>query len=420
MISLAVSWTCTAVRSAFNVVERTRLEEAGKSGDQHASIALKLLDNPPRSLAPLNSLDSIALLTLAVTTTWRASQDGSQPSALALQLFVVFFIWVLGAILSVIAGAARATRLVQFGAGPLARLVDVASPFLDAGSWVVRQAKASRTSSRGTERVSSDDIQIIVAGGNEERKLDEIAPEEREMIAGIIEMGGRTARDIMIPRLDVVGIEAGAAIDSALDIAAKFGHSRLPVFEEDLDHTVGVLHVKDLIQGLRHPNQVTSLRQLVRPLHYVPDTAKADDVLRDLLKNRVHMAVVVDEYGGTAGVLTIEDALEEIVGEIRDEYDTAEEPEYVRVSEDEALFKARVPVSEVNDALSIQLPTQESDTLGGLVYTRLGKMPKTGDHVTFDSIELTVTAITGRRIKQVRVRNLHPIETEGTVADTAS
>jgi putative hemolysin len=224
----------------------------------------------------------------------------------------------------------------------------------------------------------------------------------------------------MIPRLDVIGIEAGASMDSALDIAAKYGHSRLPVYEEDLDHIVGILHVKDLIQGLRHPLRDTSLRGVVRPVHYVPDTAKADDLLRDLLKNRMHMAVVVDEYGGTAGVLTIEDALEEIVGEIRDEYDSAEEPEYLSVNGDEVLFKARVPVSEVNDVLTIKLPTEETDTLGGLVYTRLGKMPKTGDRVMVGSVELTVTGVIGRRIRQVRVRRLHPVGEEQTVADTAS
>jgi putative hemolysin len=396
------------------------LEDAAKLGDSRASAVLKLIENPPRSLAPLDIINYIALLTIAITATWQVSEEGGQSSAVISQVLLIFFIWLMGAISSEVVGLARADTVARMGARPVASLVSIAGPILALNGWLAHQARGSRAIARGSERVTSDDIQIIVAEGNEERKLDEIAPEEREMIAGIIEMGGRTARDIMVPRPDVIGIEAGATLDSALDIAVKYGHSRLPVFEEDLDHIVGILHVKDLIQGVRHPDWTISLRQLVRPVHYVPDTAKADDLLRDLLKNRVHMAVVVDEYGGTAGVLTIEDALEEIVGEIRDEYDTAEEAEYTRVNEDEAIFKARVPVGEANDALAIQLPTEESDTLGGLVYARLGKMPKMGDHVNIGSIELTVTGVMGRRIKQVRVRKVHSIEKEETVADAAS
>jgi putative hemolysin len=395
------------------------LEDAAKNGDRRASSVLKLIDNPPRSFAPLTFIETAALLCIAVTTTWRVSAEGGQPSSVVSQLLLVFFIWLLGAILSEVVGRARAHTVARLGAPAVEMLVSIATPYTAINNWLAHWAKGSRSAPRGNERVTSDDIQIIVAEGNEERKLDEIAPEEREMIAGIIEMGGRTARDIMIPRLDVIGIEAGATLGLALDIAVKYGHSRLPVFEEDLDHIVGILHVKDLIQEVRQPDRSISLGKLVRPVHYVPDTAKADDLLRDLLKNRVHMAVVVDEYGGTAGVLTIEDALEEIVGEIRDEYDSAEEAELVRVNEDEALIKARIPVAEVNDALAVQLPTEESDTLGGLVYARLGKMPKTGDHVVIGPIELTVTGVVGRRIKQVRLRNLHSNEKEESVADAA-
>jgi putative hemolysin len=414
---LLIAWTCTAVSSAFNAVERTRVEDAAKGGDHRASIVLKLLDNPPRSLAPVSFINMLAIASLASTATWRAIEGRTQSGVWTAELVPLLLVWILGSFVSFMVAASRALTVVQLAAQPMALLLTLAAPFMTLGAWLARQAKGSQPIGRGSERVTSDDIQIIVAEGSEERKLDEIAPEERKMIAGIIEMGGRTARDIMIPRPDVIGIEVGAPLDQALDIAAKYGHSRLPVYEEDLDHIVGILHVKDLIQGLRHPHREVSLRQLLRPVHYVPDTAKADDLLRDLLRNRVHMAVVVDEYGGTAGVVTIEDALEEIVGEIRDEYDAAEEPEYVRVNENEALFNARVPVSEVNDVLSIKLPTEESDTLGGLVYTRLGRMPKTGDHVEVDSIELTVTAVVGRRIKQVRVRNLHSNEEGETVAN---
>lgn len=415
-----VAWICTAIRSAYNAVERTRLEEEAKGGDRRASVAIRLIDNPPRSLAPLNFVAAVALVTAAATTTWLAFEGGGQANSVLSQFILVSIAGVLGATVANVLGIARARPISKMAAPSLSVLLAIASPFLSFGGWLAQRAKSPRPGAGGTERLTSDDIQIIVAEGNEERKLDEIAPEEREMIAGIIEMGTRTARDIMIPRPDVVGLEAAASFDQALDVAAKHGHSRLPVFEEDLDHIVGILHVKDFIQPLRHPEKVTSLRQLVRPVHYVPDTAKADDLLRDLLRNRIHMAIVVDEYGGTAGAVTIEDALEEIVGEIRDEYDAAEEPDYVSINNDEALFKARVPVGEVNEAMSINLPTEEGDTLGGLVYTRLGKMAKMGDHVPVGTVELTVTAVMGRRIKQVRVKKMNAVEKEGAVTDAAS
>lgn len=419
-ISLVLSWTCSAIRSALNAVERTQLEGEAQGGNRRASIALKLVENPPRSAAPLDFLTSLAIVSMAIATAWRAFEQGVPSLGAVWDVLVVLFIWGLGAILSALLGVARAQAVTEIAAPTVNVLLSAARPLFAVNSGLVNLARGQRGGDRQSERMTGDDIRIIVAEGKEERKLDEIDPQEREMIAGIIEMGERSARDIMIPRPDVIGIEAGSNLESALDVAAKYGHSRLPVFEEDLDHIIGILHVKDLIQRLRDPGRETTLRALVRPVHYVPDTAKADTLLRDLLKNRVHMAAVVDEYGGTAGVLTIEDALEEIVGEIRDEYDAAEEPDYVRVSESEALFKAKVPVSEVNDLLSIHLPTEESDTLGGLVYSHLGKMPKPGDHLVVDGIKLTVTAVFGRRIKQVRVKNPGPVEEGETVRNGAS
>jgi magnesium and cobalt exporter, CNNM family len=356
---------------------------------------------------------------MAATSVWLATGNGPQLYAAVSELGLVVGILLVGKLLLDIFAISRAPAVALLAAPLLAFLVGMAQPFLSLGAWIVRQAKGGRMPG-GTERVTSDDIQIIVAEGNQERKLEEIEPEEREMIAGIIEMGERSARDIMIPRPDVIAIEVGVQLDEALDIATKHGHSRLPVYEGDIDHVIGILHVKDLIPVLRHPDTSVTLRQLVRPVHYVPDTAKADDLLRELLRDRVHMAVVVDEYGGTVGIVTVEDALEEIVGEIRDEYDQAEEPEFVRLNEDEAVFNGRVPLDEVNEVLDIRLPTEESDTLGGLVYNRLGRMPRTGDQVDVNAVELQVTAMSGRRVKQVHARKLHPVENPEAVTEDAS
>ncbi|MGB8643966.1 MAG: hemolysin family protein [Anaerolineae bacterium] len=413
-MALFISWACAALRAALNTVERTWVEDAAQAGHVRAAALLHLLDNPPRSLFPLHVLNSAALVTLAGAALGQILANGVTPDLLAVSLVELLFVWLVGRLAATWLGAWRARTLAEASAPILALLVTVAQPFLAFEAWIVRQARGTP---HLTERVTTDDIQIIVTEGNQERKLEEIEPEEREMIAGIIEMSERTARDLMIPRLDVNAIELNAPLDDALDMAIQYGHSRLPVYEGDIDHIVGILHVKDLIQRLRHPERILTLRDLLRRVHFVPDVARAHDLLRDLLRNRVHMAVVVDEYGGTVGLVTIEDALEEIVGEIRDEYDAAEEPEFVRVNADEAVFNARVPIAEVNDAIEIHLPTEESDTLGGLVYALLGRMPRVGDHVEVGAVDLQVTAVTGRRIKQVRVVKLHPQEKGEGVAE---
>ncbi|MGE5138611.1 MAG: hemolysin family protein [Rudaea sp.] len=415
--ALIVSWAARLVRTALNTVERTRIEEHARSHNRRAATLLRLLDNPPRSLEPVRLVDGLALLVIATDATWQAASSASGVSSLVSTLLIIFVIWLVGRIIVDLIAAANAASIAEASAPVLAVLVSAARPLQSLEAWLTHRARGA--SHRTTERVTSDDIQIIVTEGNQERKLEEIEPEEREMIAGIIEMSERTARDIMVPRPDAIFLEVGSSIDQALDIGSRYGHSRLPVYEGDIDHVVGILHIKDLIQSVRHPERKVVLRDLLRPVHYVPDIAKADDLLRDLMYKRVHMAVVVDEYGGTAGIVTIEDALEEIVGEIRDEYDTAEEPEYVRTGEDEAVFKGRVPIAEVNDLLSIQLPTDESDTLGGLLYSLLERMPKTGDRAEAGSAELQVVSMNGRRVSKVRVRKLAPAQSTGDRTEQA-
>lgn len=384
-------------------VERTRVERIAEEGNRRAQSLLRLLENPYRALAPIDFAYAAALIGLALALTWNSFETRAEWLPRVYEIAAVLVVLLLGKVALDFVAVGRALSLALAIATPLTWLVNLSSPVLNFSAWLTRLAKGPRTTSRANDRISSDDIQIIMAEGEEPRKLELIDPDERQMIAGIIEMGQRYASEIMIPRLDVVALDVNTPLQQALDVAIKHGHSRLPVYEEDIDHIAGILHVKDLLQVLRHPELEAALREMLRPVHYVPETAKADDILRDLLRNRVHMAVVVDEYGGTAGVLTIEDVIEEIVGEIRDEYDLAEEPPFTRVNENEALFNGSVPISEVNDVLDVELPTQESDTIGGLVYNQLGRLTKLGDRVHLGNIELTVTGLNGRRIKQVRV-----------------
>ena len=240
-----------------------------------------------------------------------------------------------------------------------------------------------------------------------------IESEERAMIAGVLQLDRTLTREIMVPRIDVIALDVETSLRDALDVVIAGAHSRVPVYEESVDHVVGLVYAKDLLKTLRDCATDAPLRSLLRPAYFVPESKRLDELLQELQRTKVHMAIVVDEYGGTAGIVTIEDVLEEIVGEIQDEYDTGEEPQIERVGENEGVFNARVTIDEVNETLALDLPS-ESDTLGGLMYQRLEKMPKVDDQVRVGNVEITVLSMVGRRIKKIRVVRLSA-ESENTL-----
>jgi len=226
--------------------------------------------------------------------------------------------------------------------------------------------------------------------------------DEHQMITGIIHLDRTLVRDIMIPRTDVVAIEVKQSFRDALDLIINHAVSRVPVYQDTMDHIVGVLHVKELLRSMRDGKIDVTIRSLLRTAEFVPETQRLDELLQELLRTKVHLAIAVDEYGGTAGIVTIEDILEEIVGEIQDEYDTGEEPLSQKLSDNEFVFNARATIPEVNETMDLNLP-DESDTLGGLMLLHLEKMPRVGDIVRVNDVTFDVTAMTGRRIKKVRV-----------------
>jgi CBS domain containing-hemolysin-like protein len=191
-----------------------------------------------------------------------------------------------------------------------------------------------------------------------------------------------------------------------VEIILQAGHSRIPVYQESIDNVVGLLYAKDLLQVWRDGAEGRSLRDLLRPVFYVPEAKKLDDLLADLQRQRVHIALVVDEYGGIAGLVTLEDIVEEIVGEIQDEYDQAEEPRIEAVGESEFLLDGRLDLDDVNDLLGADLPKDTADTLGGFVYGELGKVPVAGERLVAGGLELKVEQVIGRRIRKIRARRI--------------
>jgi putative hemolysin len=222
------------------------------------------------------------------------------------------------------------------------------------------------------------------------------------MIYSVFALGNTLAREVMVPRIDMVALDVNVSLEEALDVAVRAGHSRIPTYEDTVDNIVGVLYAKDLLQLWRDKQEGISLREVLRRPYFVPESKPVDELLEEMQQRKVHIVVVVDEYGGTAGLVTLEDIVEEIVGEIQDEYD-AEEPVVERTSDGEFIFNARVDLDDVNRLIDAEFPTEMGDTLGGFIYSQLGKVPVPGEKVRFDGLVIEVLTVTSRRIRKVRV-----------------
>ena len=406
-------------RSALVNVRKPRLKQLIEEGDQKARMAEKLAEDASRLLATtqlgmmLTSFFAAAVVAVVsappLAEVWRPwlGQAGYPLAFVVVVLVAALVMLILGEIVPEAVGRQHAERLALWLARPLAVVSIVAMPIVRLMVWlgnmIARLFGAEMRSD--LPFVTEEEIKVLVDAGEEEGVIEE---EEKDMIYSIFELGDTLAREVMVPRIDVVALDVTTPMLAALDTIMEAGHSRIPVFDETIDNILGVLYAKDLLPYLRDGRTDVPLKSILREAYFIPETKKASDLLPDLQQRRVHMAVVVDEYGGMAGLVTIEDLLEEIVGEIQDEYDT-EEPFVQYVSDDEYLFDARVDLDDLNRLMTVSLPTEDSDTLGGFIYTELGKVPVVGDQVAFDDLELTVESVAGRRIKKVRVQRQAPV-----------
>ena len=228
--------------------------------------------------------------------------------------------------------------------------------------------------------------------------------EERQMIYSIFELGDTLVREIMLPRIYINALEVSTTLSDAVDALIKSGHSRVPVYKESIDNILGLLYAKDLLKVWNRGDQIESLRSLLRPATFVPEAKKVDELLQEMQAGRVHLAMVVDEYGGIAGLVTLEDIFEEIVGEIQDEYDQSEEAPYTKIAEGEYVFQGRVDLRDFNEIMDSQLPTEETETLGGFIYEQKGRVPTSAETLQVGDILLTIEQVTGRRIRKVRAK----------------
>jgi putative hemolysin len=381
---------------AFASVSRAQLRQVLTTQKARAKAAGSLLSQPARLLSTLLLLKLIGfVITTAATILLALSQGYMQWVAWWLVLAATVMLlaqilpraWAVGREEYVALRLARPVRLLTFVVSPLTALMR-------------RVGHVAVVSGAAEESIflSEDGLRFLLNVTEEETIIED---DEKELIASIFEFGDKLVREVMVPRIDVSSVPADVPMLEALDVILKAGHSRIPVYNDSVDNVVGVLYAKDLLRYLRDGRTDVPLSRILRPAYFIPESKKVDELLGELQQRKVHMAIVVDEYGGTAGIVTIEDLLEEIVGEIQDEYD-AEEPTVEELGNNEYLFDARVSLDEVNKLLDVELPAEGGDTLGGFIYSQLGKVPAVGDTIAYGAVNIEVLSVAGRRIKQVR------------------
>ncbi|MBA3075425.1 MAG: HlyC/CorC family transporter [Anaerolineae bacterium] len=262
---------------------------------------------------------------------------------------------------------------------------------------------------RSLGSVTEDELKTWVEMGEPEGDLE---PDERKMIYSIFQFGETLCREIMVPRMEVLALEVKTPLNQAINAFISSGYSRVPVYDDEIDNVVGMLYAKDLLKIHGNTNEKSAIKKFLRKVYFVPESKKVDDLLAEMQANGIHIAVVVDEYGGMAGLVSLEDIVEEIVGEIRDEFDQSEELLVQKISEIEVLFKGRVSLDDFNDALETHLDPDMPDTLGGFFYSELGRVPAEGDRLEVEGWTLTVEEVRGRRVGRIRAQRLQINEME--------
>jgi CBS domain containing-hemolysin-like protein len=356
-------------------------------GDGGAVRVAELLEDRARLQPAIGMVHSALLVAAALPAAWAATELTFGWRLVLLLVVFGLALVVLGELLPRAWGRDHPRRLAY----RLAPMLDV----------------ACRLGDRAADLVAEDEVAEVPDDPDEEAAHDK---EERRLITSVLEFSETIVREVMVPRTDMVTIGSEATSDEALDLVIEHGYSRIPVTGEGTDDIVGFAYAKDLLRIMDQGAGPQPVTELMRPVYFVPETKRVSDLLRDMQAGKVHMAVVVDEFGGTAGLVTIEDLIEELVGEIVDEYDT-EAPLIEETGEHEYLIDARLSVEELGQLLAVELPHEEWDTVGGLVLGLAGRVPREEESFVHEGVTLTVVRVQGRRVAQVQASTAYRIDT---------
>ncbi len=410
-ICLLVLALTSAVDAAFTSVSWRRLNTMLADRASRSRVLAQFLQDPYRFKATLMLLNTSAILVSAALTLL-VTQHFTFWAEIGALMALLLTILIISSALPKALALRDPQATVRMLAGTISRMAWLLWPLVSLVSLLTRPLGrlAHSDSVTHTPLVLAEELRSLVDAGEEEGLLEH---DEREMIEGVFSFGETLVREVMVPRVYMVALDISATLDEALDTIIREGHSRIPVYDETIDNVVGVLYAKDLLPALRSSARETSLAELVRPVRFVPEAMKLDALLKELQQSKVHIAMIVDEYGGTAGLVTIEDLIEEIVGEIQDEYDV-EEPFIQVLSDSEMVVDARTLIEDINDRLreeqiALALAKHEADRIGGLVYEHLGRVPRVSDEVVLENAVITVLSMKGVRPQKLRLTYQCPL-----------
>ena len=393
--------------TAFMSVNRIKVRELANDGDRKAERVDKLLEDQTRLLTTIligNNLVNIAASSFA--TAVAIDIFGSKGVGIATGV-VTFLILVFGEITPKSLGNNNSIKYSKLASFYLYWLEKLIKPVVSFFTLLIK-AIVGENNLVSTAFISEEEIRRFVNVSEEEGAIKE---EEREMIQSIFDFDDTLVREVMVPRIDMVCIDRNASITELVEHAVEHGHSRIPVFENSIDEIVGLVYVKDLLNLIISEEEI-SLERFIKPIYFIPESKPINQLLAEMQKRKEHMAIVLDEYGGTSGLITIEDLLEEIVGDIQDEYDL--EPKMIEVlNENEMLVDARVDIDDINDFLTYELLDREAyETISGFILHYLGYLPKEGEKIELDKLKLVVEKSNEHRMEKIKIISHSPLNRE--------
>src|SRR5438876_7031674 len=397
----------SGTETALTSVGRLRVRYLAEQGSQAAAILQRLRADPNRFLSTVlftNTLALIvastasALLSDSLFTRWGVAPEWRLWLTLLDSVALSIVLLIVAEVTPKTLALAHAERVALAAAVPVDRLASFLGPIL----WAVTIVSRALTGGRAARAPYLTEEELITALHVSE-EAGVIEEQEHQMIHGIIEIGDKTVREIMIPRTDIIAVDREAQLRDIVKLFKQHRHTRMPAYEENIDHVLGLIHTKDVLLFFQlSSSRKFDMDKVLRPIEFTPEQKKVDELLNDMRTKKQHMVIVVDEYGGTAGLVTLEDLLEEIVGEIRDEYDTAEPEQLLILNDHEARVDATFPLEELNERLHLGIEESgDYDSVGGYVHAMLGKVAEAGGSFVAGRAKWIVEKVKVRRIETI-------------------
>jgi len=403
ILSAFFSGTETALFS-LNKLQLKKMQKEEEENNRRVKSIIRLLDDPQRTLISILIGNMFVNITASSLATYLAIKIFGNIGVGIASGIMIFTILVFGEIVPKSLAVANAEAISKRVARPIEIISTGLFPLIKIFKAIISAMYylSGKKSVKEKKEITEEDLITLIDAGKDEGVIEE---EENEMIRNIFEFGDTMVKEVMIPRVDMACISSDTSLGSILKLIKKMGHSRIPVYEETVDNIIGILYAKDLLgiyQQWYTSKEKFNLKGITRETYFVPENKKIDELLDIFQKDRIQIAIAIDEYGGTAGLITMEDVVEEVVGEIIDEYD--KEIKLFEIAEDNAVIAdAIISIDEINEILNIEIPENGFETLGGFIFDLLGRVPKKGEKIKYQNFQMIIEQVVKNRIRRVKI-----------------